>query len=93
MKLNSKTLALVTTTAMLFANVSLATNQYAAASSTTTDKPVKCMGINACKGQSGCKTAANACKGQNSCKGKGWLMVDNEKECVDKGGTVVKHSD
>jgi hypothetical protein len=93
MKLDSKTLALATTAAILFANVSLATNQYAAASPTTTDKPVKCMGINACKGQSGCKTAANACKGQNSCKGKGWLMVDSEKECVDKGGTVTKHSD
>lgn len=93
MKINTKSLALVTTAALLFSNINLATNQYAVASSTTTDKGVKCLGINACKGQSGCRTAANACKGQNSCKGKGWLMVDSEKECVDKGGTVAKHSD
>jgi len=31
-----------------------------------------CMGANACKGQSGCKTASNACKGQNGCKGTGF---------------------
>lgn len=31
-----------------------------------------CMGANACKGKSACKTAANACKGQNACKGTGF---------------------
>jgi hypothetical protein len=31
-----------------------------------------CMGANACKGTSACKTAANACKGQNACKGTGF---------------------
>lgn len=31
-----------------------------------------CMGANACKGQSACKSASNACKGQNACKGKGF---------------------
>jgi hypothetical protein len=30
-----------------------------------------CKGLNACKGQGGCKTAANACKGMNACKGQG----------------------
>ena len=30
-----------------------------------------CKGMNACKGQGGCKTEANACKGMNSCKGQG----------------------
>ncbi len=30
-----------------------------------------CKGMNACKGQGGCKTDANACKGMNACKGLG----------------------
>lgn len=30
-----------------------------------------CKGMNACKGQGGCKTADHACKGQNACKGQG----------------------
>lgn len=49
---------------------------------------VKCVGGNACKGTSECKTANNGCKGQNSCKGKGWVMVATDKDCTDKGGTV-----
>lgn len=39
-----------------------------------------CMGANACKGQSACKTAANACAGQNACKGKGFSEMTKE-EC------------
>ena len=31
----------------------------------------ECKGLNACKGQGGCKTSDNGCKGKNSCKGKG----------------------
>ena len=49
---------------------------------------VHCGGINACKGQTECKTATNACKGQNSCKGKGFLST-TEAECAEKGGTVL----
>ena len=30
-----------------------------------------CKGMNACKGQGGCKTEAHGCKGQNECKGQG----------------------
>lgn len=37
-----------------------------------------CMGANACKGQSACKTATNACKGQNACKGKGFTETTQE---------------
>src|ERR1700739_2743112 len=36
---------------------------------------IHCAGVNACKGQSACKSANNACKGQNSCKGKGFLEM------------------
>jgi hypothetical protein len=31
-----------------------------------------CMGANACKGKSACKTANNACAGKNACKGQGF---------------------
>jgi hypothetical protein len=51
-------------------------------------KPIMCTGINACKGQSACKTAHNACKGQNSCKGEGWLPTKTKAACEAKGGTV-----
>lgn len=50
---------------------------------------VHCGGVNSCKGQSACATAANSCKGQNTCKGQGWVPAASEKECTDKGGTVV----
>lgn len=51
-------------------------------------KSVHCMGINACKGQSACKSANNACKGKNSCKGMGWLPEKSAAACVKLGGTV-----
>jgi hypothetical protein len=41
---------------------------------------VKCEGVNACKGQSDCKTATSDCAGHNSCKGKGFKMLSPE-EC------------
>ncbi len=50
---------------------------------------VHCAGINACKGQSACKTANNSCKGQNACKGQGWLPTASADECTGKGGTVI----
>ena len=46
-----------------------------------TEAKVQCEGVNACKGQSSCKTAHNACKGQNSCKGQGFLEL-TQKECA-----------
>lgn len=50
---------------------------------------VQCMGVNACKGQNACKTAANACKGQAACKGQGFLMM-SAPDCAEQGGTVAK---
>lgn len=47
---------------------------------------VKCVGGNACKGQSACKSASSDCKGQNACKGKGYITTSSEKECTDAGG-------
>ncbi len=56
------------------------------------DKSVKCAGVNACKGQGQCAAAdgSHACAGKNECKGKGWTKVKSEKECTEKGGTVMK---
>ncbi|MFZ2063453.1 MAG: hypothetical protein WAU82_20760 [Candidatus Binatus sp.] len=51
---------------------------------------LKCLGANACKGQSACKTATNDCQGKNSCKGKGYVITTDAKTCEDKGGHVGK---
>ena len=52
-------------------------------SSGTVSANVKCYGVNACKGQSECKTAMSACKGQNGCKGQGFEML-SERACVER---------
>jgi len=49
----------------------------------------KCMGVNACKGQSACKSASNACKGMNACKSNGFVMM-SEAACKAKGGAISK---
>lgn len=51
---------------------------------------VQCAGANSCKGKGACAGKENACGGKNGCKGKGWNYMGSEKECTDKGGTVVK---
>lgn len=48
---------------------------------------VHCQGVNACKGQSDCKSATHACKGQNSCKGQGFKLM-TKSECQKAGGKV-----
>ena len=47
---------------------------------------IKCVGGNACKGQSLCQSAESSCKGSNSCKGKGYVMTPTAKECLAAGG-------
>lgn len=47
----------------------------------------KCIGVNACKGQSACQTAESVCAGQNSCKGKGWIKAE-KADCESKGGEL-----
>jgi hypothetical protein len=51
---------------------------------------VHCGGINACKGQSACKSASNSCKGQNACKGQGWVEQSSAEACTAAGGTVIE---
>lgn len=58
-----------------------------ASSSDASSTTINCKGINACKGQGGCKTATNTCKGQNSCKGQGVTSTTKE-QCEKAGGTV-----
>ncbi len=45
----------------------------------------RCMGANACKGQSSCKTANSSCKGLNNCKGQGFVEMTKAK-CTEAGG-------
>jgi hypothetical protein len=52
-----------------------------------TEKAVKCVGVNDCKGKGSCKSAKNDCKGQNACKGQSFAEL-SAKECSDKGGKV-----
>ncbi len=40
----------------------------------------KCIGANACKGQSACATGSNSCHATNACKGQGWLEM-SKSEC------------
>ncbi len=58
-------------------------------------KNFKCVGGNACKGQSECGVkGAHGCHGQNSCRGKGWVMVENEAACKEakaKNAEAEKH--
>jgi uncharacterized membrane protein len=78
---------MATAIAALFATLPAAADQPAQHKD---DAKVKCAGINECKGKSACHGNGNACVGQNTCKGKGWIEVQSEKECKDKGGKVLK---
>jgi hypothetical protein len=53
------------------------------------DGAVKCAGVNACKGESECKTAGHECKGENQCKGQGWVTKKSAAECEAAGGHVI----
>ena len=78
-------IALATATAAIFAMGALATAPCYAA-----EGGVHCVGANACKGTSECKSAKNDCKGMNACKGQGWVTKASEKECKAAGGSVGK---
>jgi uncharacterized membrane protein len=51
------------------------------------DAKVHCIGVNACKGQSECKSGSHSCKGLNACKGQGFLST-TRAECDAQGGKV-----
>lgn len=49
----------------------------------------KCFGVNACKGQSACKTAKSECKGLNNCKGQGFKEM-TKSQCTKAKGKFQK---
>lgn len=61
--------------ALLIAGTAISAPAFAAE-----DAKGHCMGANACKGKSACKTATNECAGQNACKGKGFVEM-TKAEC------------
>jgi len=75
-------IALATAAAAMFAGAPLT-------ASAGDEANVHCMGVNACKGKSSCKTASSACKGHNSCKGQGFVAVSKEV-CDQLGGSTEK---
>ena len=83
MKMTSKSgAALAAAAATLFlAGATMSTATYAAGEG-------KCVGANACKGQSACKGGANSCKGLNACKGQGFAMM-SEAKCKAAGGATT----
>jgi hypothetical protein len=71
MKISAKSGAALAAAAagLMIAGASISTSFAADAAM---DAKGHCMGANACKGTSACKTAANACAGKNACKGQGF---------------------
>ena len=80
--------ALATAVALMFVGNAMAADESAGSGASAAQ--VKCVGGNACKGQSACKSAQSSCKGQNACKGKGFVMSSSEKDCMAAGGKVEK---
>jgi len=52
-------------------------------------EPVRCYGVNSCKGESLCATSKHDCKGLNDCKGQG-VVVKTKAECLAAGGTLTE---
>lgn len=52
-------------------------------------EPVRCYGVNSCKGESLCATSKHDCKGLNDCKGQG-VVVKSKAECLAAGGTLTE---
>jgi hypothetical protein len=53
-----------------------------------------CVGANACKGKSACKTATSECGGKNSCKGTGYIeSTKDECEAMMKDNPKVMYEE
>jgi len=76
---------LLSATLAAAAAVTFAAAPISSASAQGTSTDVHCYGVNACKGQSDCKTASGSCKGKNSCKGQGFKTM-SAGECTKEGG-------
>ena len=71
------------------AAASLVSPVKAADQSASKQEPVRCYGVNSCKGESLCATAKHDCKGLNDCKGQG-VVVKTKSECLSAGGTLTE---
>ncbi len=60
-----------------------------AAPSGATASTVRCLGVNACKGQGECSTATHPCGKHTPCKGLGWVTLPSAQECTTRGGKVL----
>jgi len=69
------------------ANGAVMTPAYAADQGTAA---APCYGVNACKGQSDCKSGSHECKGQNSCKGQGFKDLSAKQCAAEHGSTTEK---
>lgn len=87
MKIQS-TGAAIAASAALFVMASAAAAEGPAQKVINAGDMVNCYGINACRGQSECKTDSNACKGLNQCKGHGFKVV-TAKACLVEGGKIL----
>jgi hypothetical protein len=76
-----------TTSSLTLAAAAAAMFALAPISASAGDAEMKCVGGNACKGQSACKTAGSECKGLNGCKGQGFVMA-TKAACEEAGGTI-----
>jgi hypothetical protein len=76
----------IASAAGLMALASLGTTSVSFAGDSAEAAP--CYGVNACKGQSDCKSGAHACKGQNSCKGQGFKDLSAQQCAAQHGSTT-----
>ncbi len=79
--------ALAVAAASLFAFAPMATVQAGEDHGAEHDAKIHCYGVNKCKGENDCKSAANGCKSKSSCKGKGFVAM-SKKTCDAIGGKV-----
>ncbi len=86
MKMSVKTGSTIASAALALA-VSGTTFVAPAAAASDDEAKVHCVGVNACKGMSDCKTASNDCAGMNSCKGHGFVGL-TASQCEKVGGKV-----
>ena len=77
-----------TSSSLTLAAAAAAMFSLAPISASADEASVKCVGGNACQGQSACKTATTECKGLNACKGQGFVMSSDEAACTEAGGEV-----
>ena len=52
-------------------------------------EPVKCYGVNKCKGTGACGGKGHSCAGNNECKGQGYLKMDGETCLKIEGGRLT----